>query len=126
MKKAAVAGALLLGMLALSFWNIRFLDRFTNELTAGVERSRACCREGDLSGAQEILTETRRLWSGAKGYTHIFIRHSEVDAVEDAFCDLLSALESEDGEGAEGTYERLLYHIRCVDEMEHITWAAVF
>jgi len=126
MKKAAVAGALLLGMLVLSFWNIRYLDRFTDELTAGVELSRARCREGDLSGARRVLGEAKELWSSARGYTHIFIRHAEVDAAADAFCELFSALESENGEGAEGAYERLLYHIRCIDEMEHVTWEAVF
>ena len=126
MKKAAVAGALLLGMLAFSLWNIRYIDRLTDELTAGVELSRTRCREGNLSEAREVLGETRALWSDARGYTHIFIRHAEVDAAADAFCELLSALEGENGEGAEGAYERLLYHLRCIDEMEHVTWEAVF
>ena len=126
MKKAIAAAAVLALVFGAALWNIRNVERFTDELSAAVERSRRCETVHDHIGAAEALRHAIELWEGASGYTLIFLRHAEVDAVSDAFYELLSLLEGETGPGTEADYQRLTHHLRCIDETERITWRSVF
>ncbi len=126
MKKAAAAAVLLALMLGVSVWNIHFLDRFTGEMKSMLDMSRACWAAGDIAGAEEILQETISIWYGTEGYTHVFIRHAEVNDVADAFYDLSSALKESDAAAAESEYERLKAHLDSIDTMEHVTVKSVF
>ncbi len=125
MKRAAVAATLLAALLAASLWNIRCLDRFTDSVLAELDRSEAMWSAGDFAAAADALSQAKDKWDSKKAYTHVFIRHAEVDSVSDSFCELLSQLKTSD-EGAAGGYEKLRYHIRCINEMEHISLGSVF
>ena len=65
-------------------------------------------------------------WRDAKPYTHIFLRHAELDAVSDAFYDVFIHLGVGDIDAAEGAYDRLEEHLRSIDDMEQISLGAVF
>ena len=126
MKKALAALTLLALLAAISAWNIRYLDRLTAELVEYVERSRQLWTEGDLPGAREAMGNALTLWYGAEGYTHVFIRHAEVNDVTDAFFDVSAALSGEDTAAAGSQYDRLETHLDSIDTMEHVTWKSVF
>ena len=126
MKKAAAAGALLALLFLAAGWNIRYLDRFTDDMLARVEISRAFCRENDLAAADAALTSAMDRWREAKSYTHIFLRHAELDAVSDAFFEVFIQLGAGDTAAAEGAYDRLEEHLRSIDHMEQISLGAVF
>ena len=126
MKKAVLAGLLMLGMLGLSLWNVRHLDAFTEGLQATLDLSRERWAAGEARSAAALVEEALADWHGAEGYTHIFIRHTEVDSATDAFYDLLAALSEEDGAAAGRSYERLSAHLRSIDTMEHVTVKSVF
>ena len=125
MKKAAAAGLLLAAMLALSLWNIRHVDRFTGELTGQLRQSMDSCRQGNAEEAEQLLRAALERWHREEGYTHIFIRHAEVDAATDAFYEILTLLQ-EENEGVYAAYGRLEEHLRCISAMEHITVKSVF
>ena len=126
MKKAVIA-LVLLGLLAgVSLYNIRYLDRFTSRMEAQVQRSRACWVLGDTSGAIRELSLALADWYGSESYTHVFIRHSEVNDVTDAFYDVFAALSGEDAASAGSQYDRLIAHLDSIDTMEHITVKSVF
>ena len=126
MKKALFAAVLMLGMLALSLWNIHHLDTFTDRLEGTLERSRERWAEGDAEGAAVLAELALSDWFVAEGYTHVFIRHSEVDSATDAFYDLLSALSGEDTAATGRAYDRLEAHLESIDTMEHVTFKSVF
>lgn len=126
MKKAVLAGLLMLAMLGVSVWNTRHLDVFTDELKTTLERSRALWSDGDAPGASALAEQALTDWFAAEGYTHIFIRHSEVDSATDAFYDLLSALSGEDASTAGRAFDRLEAHLESIDTMEHVTVKSVF
>ena len=65
-------------------------------------------------------------WREAKSYTHIFLRHAELDAVSDAFFEVFIQLGAGDTAAAEGAYDRLEEHLRSIDHMEQISLGAVF
>ena len=54
-------------------------------------------------------------------YTHVFIRHGEIDAVTDAFCSLLGAIKSRDT--SDIFMAQLTLHSRLNElvEMERVT-----
>lgn len=125
--KKAVAALALLGLLSgISVWNIRTLDALTAEMEVHIERSRICRREGDLPGAERALSQALSLWYDAERYTHVFLRHPEVNDVTDAFFDVSAALSGEDTAAAESQYDRLEAHLDSIDAMEHVTWKSVF
>lgn len=125
MKKAVTAGLLLLAMVAASGWNVRFLDDFTDAMVGTLERSRECWAAGDVKKAAALAESVLEDWLDAAPYTHIFIRHAEVDAATDAFYDLLAALEGDDGPAGR-IYDRLEAHLGSIDDMEHVTVRSVF
>ena len=125
MKKALLALFLMLTLLGASLWNVRHLDAFTDELTASLENSRACWERGETPAAVLLAEEALGEWFSAEGYTHVFIRHAEVDGVTDAFYDLLAAL-GEDDSAVGRAYDRLEARLHMIDAMEHVTVKSVF
>ncbi len=125
MKKAAAAAALMLVMIGASAWNIRFIDGFTDSLIEQIELSRTQWASGNTQSAEETLEYALDRWFGAETYTHVFIRHAEVNDVTDAFFDVFAALSGGDG-AADSQYDRLEAHLRSIDDMEHVTIRSVF
>jgi len=126
MKKTVLALSLLLGMALLSLWNLQHLERLTEELCSGTVSVRQLCREGNFSAAEAVLDDTLDRWLGSDGYTHIFIRHSEIDAASDIFYDLRGDILAGDSEAAEAEAEKLLYHLQSIYSMERISLKSIF
>ena len=126
MKKTAFALGLLLGIALLSLWNLRHLEALTDELSQDVVTARQHCREGDFDRAKQALDKAIDRWLASDGYTHIFIRHSEIDAASDIFYDLRGDILAEDSEGAEADAEKLLYHLQSIYGMERISLKSIF
>ena len=72
------------------------------------------------------LNYLREFTGGLEGYTHIFIRHSEIDSTTDAFFELMSDVRSGDAESAAGSYEKLLAHLSSLYTMERVTLGSIF
>ena len=119
MKREMAAAALLLTLFGASFLNLRYLRGFTGELAGTVESSRAAFEDADYGRAEALLRGALSSWEGAEGYTHIFIRHSEIDSTADAFYELREVLLAEELEGCDAAYGKLRYHIISIQEMEH-------
>lgn len=126
MKKEIVAAGLLLALLAAAMYNIHFLRGFIGSLTDTLYESRDLCEAGDFDGAEESLRAAIDTWNAKEGYTHIFIRHSEIDSTSDAFYELLSDISSKDASSAVGAYEKVLAHLTSIYTMEKITLGSIF
>ena len=126
MKKAIFALGLLIGLTLLSLWNLRHLEGLTDELSRSIVTVRQHCREGDFVAAGETLDAALERWLGSDGYTHIFIRHSEIDAASDIFYDLRGDILAGDSESAEADAENLLYHLQSIRSMEQVSIKSVF
>ena len=86
----------------------------------------AYCYAGRFDLAEEVLSKAADEWLGTDGYTHIFIRHSEIDSTTDAFFELMSDVRSGDAESAAGSYEKLLAHLSSLYTMERVTLGSIF
>ena len=114
------AASLLILLLVLgAWWNIAAVDSLSGDMLSRLERSEQAALAGDSAQALELLDSALELWLRADSYTHIFIRHSEIDSTADAFYELRQLLLSEDLESCGAAYGKLRYHIISIQEMEH-------
>lgn len=126
MKKELAAAAVLLLLMAAALYNISYLKGFIGELTDTLEDSRAQCEAGDFVSAEELLRSAIDHWNASEGYTHILIRHSEVDSATDAFYELLSLVKARDAASADGAYEKLAAHLSSLYTMERVSIGSIF
>ena len=98
MKKEAIAGAVLALLIVLSAWNIYSIDALTDGISDSLRMSQALADIGDFDSAKTELDKGLKLWLNADGYTHIFLRHPEIDSTTDAFYELQELLLDGGGE----------------------------
>lgn len=125
MKKEKIAAGIILILLVGAVINVLYLRRFSGDIIEQIQSSQTYCAQEDYDTAELKLRSALNIWLEADGYTHIFIRHSEVDSTSDAFYDALSCLVAHDQDGAVSAYEKLLYHIDSIVSMEHVTFKSV-
>lgn len=125
MKKEVIAGAVLTLLIALSAWNIYSIDALTDNIGDSLRMSQALSDIGDFDSAKIELDKGLRLWLNADGYTHIFLRHPEIDSTTDAFYELQELLLDGGGDGCAAAYDKLRYHLESIRSMEHISIGSV-
>ena len=118
MKRELAAGTLLALLIAGAWWNIRAVDRLTGDILAGLDTAQAAEARGQPEEAREALDKALKRWLEADRYTHIFIRHAEIDSTADAFYELQSQLLSGEGDSS-AAYDKLRYHLESIRQMEH-------
>ena len=125
MRRELAAIALLILLVSLLLYHIRTLDSLIDEVEAQVCASSAALARGDRKGAVSELETARKLWDEAESYAQVFVRHSEIDAVWDAFFELNAALRGEEKQQEEA-YLQLLYHLDSVEQMDHLHLGSIF
>lgn len=124
MKRELAAGALLLLLMAGAWWNIHAVDTLTGDILAGLDTSQAAEEQGDHLTAQAALAKALNRWLEADSYTHIFIRHAEIDSTADAFYELQAQLLAGEGDSS-AAYDKLRYHLDSIQRMEHPSLGSV-
>lgn len=125
MKKEWIATALLVLLFAAALINIACLDRLIGRIGEDVSRAQELAECGDFSAAEAALDTAIEHWIAANSYTHIFIRHPEIDSTSDAFFELKELLAEENADGFPSAFDKLKYHLNSIDEMEHIRLGSV-
>lgn len=126
MKKEIAAGIILALLFAGAIVNIHYVDKLSQGLIAQVEDARGMAGAGDYQAAQKVLAGAIYQWMDADSYTHIFIRHPEIDSTTDAFYELLDSVSAGDIKTAQGAFEKVEAHLASIAGMEHITIGSIF
>ena len=82
MKKELFAALSILALIIGAVVNILYLMDLANGISYHVEASQQYCRDDDFDQAEAELRIALEIWLKADGYTHIFIRHVEIDGTE--------------------------------------------
>ena len=125
MTKELIAAALLALIILGSWLNLLCLDRLVSAVEDSLSQSMTSYRSGSTREAHDALLNALALWLNADGYTHIFIRHSEIDAISDAFYELSEAMLS-GGEETDAVYARLLCRLDSMADIEHPSLRSIF
>ena len=125
MKKEWIAAILLALLFAAALLNIACLDRLIGRIGEDVAHAQDLAGRGDFLAAEAALDTAIERWIAANSYTHIFIRHPEIDSTSDAFFELKELLAEENADGFPSAFDKLMYHLNSIDEMEHIRLGSV-
>ena len=126
MKKELVAIALLLLILIGNIWNRQRLDKLIGELDGLTEEAYASSRSAEWTSAEDAARSAAEAWSGAHTYTHIFIRHTDVDTLTAAFCEYRGAITGRDDGDILASYLCLKAGLHCLRDMETLSVGSVF
>lgn len=126
MKKEIVAALLLLLIFSGVLVNIRINERIVSSLINEVDMSYENLKNGNKDKAMQQLDTAIEHWLNLDGYTHIFIRHSEINSTTDAFYGFRSDVGSGDADAANGSYGLLKETLLSLMTMEQISLGSVF
>jgi len=121
MSREFLSALLMLLLIAGSALNIMAADRLCDKMLGCIDRAEAAAEEENWAGAEDNAQRALELWLGAKAYTHIFIRHSEIDICTDAFYELEEAILSKNTDEIKPVFAKLRYHINSIADMEKPT-----
>ena len=121
MKKEFMAALLLAVLIGLSAYNLKCVNELTDQLLSYLEQAQLHSERGCFEEALEQLDSAFCHWENSYGYSHILIRHSEIDSTADCFFDLREILLEKDSAGAEAAFMKLRYHLECIAQMERPT-----
>ena len=125
MKKEIYAVILLVVMFAGAIINNRYISVMTGEIETLSEQAGAAAASEDWEKAAKYAETAVKEWARMDKYTHIVLRHSEIDTVSDALYELLKEANSENGGGAEGAAQQAAYHLRSISEMERLKLGSI-
>lgn len=117
---------LLVAMLTASILNIYYLKGITDEVSQLVSDCAEASLEDDWKLAEVCAVQAKNKWEHCDGYTHIVLRHSEIDTVSDALYDLMSGIYDRSPADAQAGAEKVLYHIDSIYKMEQIRFGSIF
>lgn len=126
MKKELIAAVLLAVIFAGVMLNIRASERIVSSLMSEVDAAYAQLKGGDNESAVKTIDRAIERWLTLDGYTHIFIRHSEINSTTEAFFQFKSDIGSGDADAAEGSYGLLSETLRSIMTMEQISLGSIF
>lgn len=126
MKKEFTALVLLAALLGAGLYNVHYIEDMVSEISALAHESYRSLSDGDIDTSMQKLEQAIERWEQAEGYTHIFIRHSEIDSTSDAMFNALGCISGESGQEADGAFRGLFYHLDSLVGMERVTLGSIF
>ena len=125
MKKEIISALLLLLIFSGVLVNIRINERIVSSLINEVDMSYENLKNGNEDKAMQQLDTAIEHWLNLDGYTHIFIRHSEINSTTDAFYGFRSDVGGGDADAANGSYGLLKETLLSLMTMEQISLGSI-
>ena len=113
-------------LIAVAGLNIMAADTLTQNIGLCLDEAELASASGRQSEAQAALDAALKIWLNAKSYSHIFIRHQEIDSCTDAFYELKDAILSDSTENCAALFAKLRYHVQSIAEMEKLRLGNIF
>ncbi len=117
MRRIMAGAGILALLLALGLYSSLVFREKIERLADYVEAASILYSDGDRTQALRLMELGIERWEDMELYTHVFIRHSQVDAVSEAFYEYMGDLRSGGGNDT-GAREKLLYCLKITAEME--------
>ncbi|MFB0919556.1 MAG: DUF4363 family protein [Oscillospiraceae bacterium] len=96
MIREIIAFSLLIALLVLSLINVKYMENKTELLAGEIKEAHELYQKGDNKEAASLVEESLNNWLNWESYSHIMLRHSEIDVITGAYYELLEELEGED------------------------------
>lgn len=126
MRKELAAAIILALLLTGVMVNIRVASNIILSLKEDVTAAYQSAEKGDFDRAKPQLDAAIEHWMSFDGYTHIFIRHCEINSTTQAYFQLKSDIYAEDMGAAEGSYGLLMATLDSLMTMEQLSLGSIF
>ncbi|SHH53839.1 protein of unknown function [Sporobacter termitidis DSM 10068] len=126
MKKEIFIGCFLVLMLAAAIVNIHFLTKLTDNVVNLIEDSEKYAGQGDWETAEKKAEEAARLWSDSDTYTHLVLRHPEVETAMDAIYGFMEEIYAKEEGAAKGAAEAAISRMQSISAIEQIKIGSIF
>lgn len=121
MKRAWIAGGVLIVLLIAAWANSWFIRSFTASLSDTLAQAETLAESGDWDQAGQLTQEAHQRWDSTSTYLCTVLRHADTDQVDISFHQVLEFLErQEDGEYSSAN-AALMSQIQLLAEMEQLT-----
>jgi TRAP-type C4-dicarboxylate transport system substrate-binding protein len=124
--KEILVGCFLILMLTVAVINIRCLTRLTSRVTELIEEAEMLASQENWSKAAEKAEEATRYWKNSDAYTHLVLRHSELESATDAIYDFLEQIYAREKGGAKGAAEAAKARMKSISSIEQIRLGSIF
>ena len=125
--KKEIAAAVILALLFIGvIVNIHVASNIILDLKEDVTAAYESAQKGDFDRAKPQLDAAVEHWMSLDGYTHIFIRHSEINSTTEAYFQLKSDIYAEDMGAVEGSYGLLMATLDSLMTMEQLSFGSIF
>jgi len=121
MKRVWIAAGLLLLVFVLTLCHSFYLTRFTDELTGLLEQAESCAERGDWDAAEQYNCQAHDRWEANDTYLHIFLRHTDTDAIYASFHEVEEFLQCQESGEYSAANARLVVLLDLLSEAEHLT-----
>ena len=126
MKKELFALLTVILLIAGSIGNLTHLNKTANQISDHIDYCAQYCSRDDFTSANKEIMKAIQVWENAEHYTHVFIRHSEIDSISDLFYDAQSAIQSLEKHEAKCMLEKLQHHANSLVRMEKLSLGTIF
>lgn len=126
MKKELAAAVILALVFIGVLVNIKVAGNIILSLEEDVTAAYESAEKGDFDRAKPQLDAAVEHWMSLDGYTHIFIRHSEINSTTEAYFQLKSDIYAEDMGAVEGSYGLLMATLDSLMTMEQLSLGSIF
>ena len=125
--KKEIAAAVILALVFIGVLvNIKVAGNIILSLEEDVTAAYQSAEKGDFDRAKPQLDAAVEHWMSLDGYTHIFIRHSEINSTTQAYFQLKSDIYAEDMGAVEGSYGLLMATLDSLMTMEQLSLGSIF
>ena len=125
-KKEICAALLLAVILTTAIINSNHLEALTSDLQELVDITAKAAADDNWSIAEENAEKLSDKWHEMDPYTHIVLKHSEIDSTTDAIYELLKAVYSKELGEVMGATRLASEHLFSISSMEKIRFGSIF
>lgn len=124
MIKEIIASVLLALIVAAGIINMNFAIKTTDKLIEHVNTAEKQHQDGDEKAAEATLVKSLEEWVSHDQYTHIMLRHDDVDNVTEAYYELIAGLQSDSCSPA--LFSSLVERLTRLSEIEKPNMSSIF
>jgi len=117
---------LLIAMLSTAVASNRYLDSITEEISFHVSAAAAAAKAGEWESAEASAEMAAEKWKASDGYTHVVLRHAEIDTVSASIFELVEKVQSQDEGGVTGAANAAEYYLDSIARMERVRLGSIF
>lgn len=126
MRKEVLAGVVLALMMAAAVLNVRALDSLTEEIVGYIALAEASAADGEWENAEKHVSAAIEVWTSRATYTHIVLRHTDIEAADEQLYSLLKDVYMQDKAAVKGSALEATERINSILSIERIKIGSVF